>query len=500
MTTATFSTSAIPSNAASTATSSSGDLKSTMIGALDSVGTFASKVDRTLDSAANAINEAVPATTRFVLSLLPLPEAVNNVLVGATSVATRVATWVTRTVADAALQTVTLGAPAWSQAARQGVAVSGATDTLETNENSMQFLARCIAESAEAPAVRSSLSRYLDLRKELRAAQESKDATKLESLSGEIARLEVGLRDYQEFRDFKAALEQGPKFVQEQRKKIDTLAETTAERIISRVENYYRNATSGDAEVVKGAWDEKASPQEREAARNRLRDQISKRLHGVFTKELSSQETMDEIEKVGSDLHHAFGTYRMGFKAAMGSVLGATAITGALGHALSTAFAAGQQVATRAASSFGALGAGIGALVATKVKETVAAQVNAVVGPVAEAIKAKVEAVKEVPEKVANAAETAVVAAEVTKDKVADKINEVGTAAISPSDAIQEPSIMKIEPQGVMKGESCISGLPSPGTGARVEPSTEQLRAVFGAPEHSTTRYRADLEAFIRGQ
>lgn len=470
-----------------------------MIGALDTVGTFASKVDTTLDTAANAINEAVPATTRFVLSLLPIPEAVNNVLVGATSMATRVVTWATRTVADAALQTVTLGAPAWSQAARQGVAVSGATDTLETNETSMQFLARCIAESAEAPAVRNSLSRYLDLRKELRSAQETKNTERLEELSGEIARLEVGLRDYQEFRDFKAVLERGPQFVQEQQRKIDELATATADRIISRVENYYRNATTGDAAVVKGTWDEKSSPQERDAARNRLRDQISKRLHGVFTKELSSKETMDEIEKVGSDLHNAFGTYRLGFKAAMGSLLGATAITGALGHALSTAFTAGQQVAARAATWFGGLGAGLGALVTSKIKESVAAKVNEAVGPVAEAIKEKVEGVKQVPVKVADAAETAAVAVEVKKDEIAGKVNEVGTAAVSPSDAVQEPSIMKVGPEGVMKGESCISGLPSPGTGVRVEPRTERLKGVFGAPDFPQTRYRADLEAFIRG-
>jgi hypothetical protein len=184
----------------------------------------------------------------------------------------------------------------------------------------------------------------------------------------------------------------------------------------------------------------------------------------------------------------------------MGSLLGATAITGALGRALSTALTADQQLAARAASWLCGLGAGLSALVANKIKESVAAKVHEIVSPVTEAIKEMVEAVKQVPEKVANAAETAVVTAEVTKDKVAASIIDVGKTAFSPSDAIQKPSIMKVGPEGVMKGESCISGLSSPGTEVRVEPTTEQLKEVFGAPGETGTGNRPDLEASIRGE
>ena len=496
MTSATFQTPGITAAPAATTTQSSGSMKSTAIGALDSIGSFASTVDKTLDSVASTVNEAVPATTRFVLSILPVPEAVNNVIVGVTSAVTRVATWTTRLVADAALQTVTFGAPAWSQAARQGVAVSGATDSLETNESSREFLARCIAESAAAPAVRSSLTSYLDLRGELSAAQKSGNSEKITELSERIAKLEVSLREYQEFRDFKSALEHGPKFVEAQHEKITALAATTADAIIARVENYYKTTVSGDRETVKGKWSEQSSPEERDAMRNRLKKQIAARLHTVFTKELSSQATMAEIEKVGSDLHEAFGTYRMGFKAAMGSLLGASAVTGALSTALTSAWAGAQQVAARASAWLGGVGAGIGAMVVNKVKETVTKKVNEAVAPIADAIKGSIETVAKVPEKVGEAAETAAVAVEVTKDKVADKINDVGAAAFPPTQAVQEPSIMQVRPEGIMRGESTISGLPSPGTGPSVEPSAEKLGELFGVPASSAERTRAQLRVF----
>lgn len=315
-----------------------GDLATiSSLAVVDTSGRLTSALEGAVDCAADTVNATVPATVRFVGSFF-LPEIVNQVVSKGVSAVTHAATWLVSCSTTAVFHAATFGVPAWSQALRQGLAVSGATGKFNSAESSRDFLARCFAESSETSLIKETLLQYLELRKELRMAREKPGGDRaISELAKAIAGLEVRLRDYQDFRDLKSILERGTQFVSNQHQRIDQLALETADRVIARVENYYKDNVGSLAGSVEGAW---ASQEARQQQRQLLREQIAKRLQGVFLQELNSEETAAEIAKVSSELHTAFGTYRASFKAAMLTALGVGYATGALQAGLEAAWSA----------------------------------------------------------------------------------------------------------------------------------------------------------------
>jgi|688.fasta_scaffold05602_11 hypothetical protein len=323
----------------------------TSLAALDTTGRVVSGIEKALDTTAQAINYAVPAAAHTVCSFLPVPEVVNSAVTSSLGFGTRVLT----ATAKESLQGAAFGATAWTRALRHSVAVNGATEDLEKASASKEFLARCIAESAEKPAVKESLLSYLALRSQLAElrAEESPDRGKISQLAQSLASFEVKLRDFQEFRDLKAALEAGTKFVEEHYKRINSLATAKADELIERVSHFYQEHVGSLAGEVEGGWARLETEEERSAARTKLRDQIAGRLLKVFESALSSEETKAALSKVTQDLHEGFDCYRSAFRGAVGTALGVLFVTGGLRGALQAAWDGASYITAGAASWVG---------------------------------------------------------------------------------------------------------------------------------------------------
>ena len=321
------------------------------LAALDTTGRIVSGIEQLLDKTVQAINYAVPAAAHTVGSFLPVPESVNSFVSNSLGFGARVLTATTKE----SLQGAAFGATAWTRALRQSVAVNGATDELSTTRSSRDFLARCIAESSQQPLVKESLLSYLALRSKLQELREnpSPDSQKLSELAQSIASYEVKLRDFQDFRDMKAALENGPHFVEEQYSRINTLAAAKADLLIAKVERFYQDHVGSIAGEVEGGWTRLETEDERSAAKAKLRDQIAARLRKVFESELSSEETTSELAKVSQDLYEGFDCYRAAFRGAVGTALGVLFITGGLRGALEAAWEGASYVASGATSWVG---------------------------------------------------------------------------------------------------------------------------------------------------
>ena len=309
---------------------------------VDTAGRAVSTVENVLDTTAQTINTVVPATVRTVCSFLPIPEKVNGALSTVTEAATHASTWLVNTSLQAGAQAFTFGAPAWSQALRQGIAVSGATSEFQHGDSGQEFLARRVAESSENPLIKQSLLKYLELRKQLKAVQSMGTPTAESSVSDlarSIASYEVRLRDYQDFRDLKQVLDEGRRFADEHHKQINTLAVETADRIIDNVENYYKANVGTLAGEVEGNWAKLKTEEQRAAARGTLRDKIALRLQKVFNSEMNSSETTSELNSVSQELHVAFESYRHALAGAIGTTLGVTYAAGGVRMALEGAWA-----------------------------------------------------------------------------------------------------------------------------------------------------------------
>lgn len=309
---------------------------------VDTAGRTVAVVESALDTTAQTINTVVPATVRTVCSFLPLPGSATSAISTVAEAATTASTWLVNTSLQAGAQAFTFGAPAWSQALRQGIAVSGTTAELQHGDTSQEFLARRVAESSEDPLIKQSLLKYLELRKQLKEVQSSGDAapnSAVTDLARSIASYEVKLRDYQDFRDLKQVLDQKSRFAEEHHKQINTLAAETANRMIDKVENYYKENVGTLAGGVEGNWAKLQTEEQRTAARTALRDKIALKLQKVFNSEMNSAETTSELNAVSHELHVAFDSYRHALAATISTALGVTYATGGMRVALESAWA-----------------------------------------------------------------------------------------------------------------------------------------------------------------
>jgi len=388
------------------------------LAAIDTAGRTVEAAENAVAATAHVINEAVPATVRTICSVLPIPQVASSTISGLAEGATHAATFVAQTALQAGAQALTFGTPAWSQAVRQGLAVSGVASELSKDDASTEFLARCVAESSEQPLIKDALLAYLEQRKELsdlRASGAEASQPRLSELAQSIATLEVRLRDYQDFRDLKQVLDQGGAFIEKHQRQVNDLALETADRVISNVENYYKSHVGSLAGPVEAAWAALDDRGLREKARTTLRDKIALRLHKVFDSEMSSEQTTTELGKVTHDLHVAFGSYRHAFRGAMGTALGIAAATGGLHAALDYAWKGASWVINTTHST---LSDGVSYVcrwageslrnalhsVSDWLYQTVSSAISS--NPVVKAMQQGAEAVTALPEKIADAAES----------------------------------------------------------------------------------------------
>lgn len=311
--------------------------QTTALGTLDTAGRLVQAAEQGVDTAAQIVSATVPAVTRFVGGFV-LPEHLNRILGTVVDYGAHFTSSIAAAGAKATAQTMTFGAPALVETLRQQVGVSAISGELQHNETSREFLARCFAGNTGEPLIRDGLLCYLELRKELSALQQSADLDqeRARKISLDIARLEIKLRDYQDFSSLKMILEKGDEFVTEQHKRINQLARDTAERVVERVECYFQDQCGRYAGKLQGSWSAADTEEKRAQLRTELTQKIAARLQNVFDKELSREETRSQLDALAVDLHSAFGTYRSAFKASMYMVLGVGYATGAL-HYLANA-------------------------------------------------------------------------------------------------------------------------------------------------------------------
>ena len=450
------------------------------LGTLDTAGRVIQTVEQGVDAAAQALSVAVPAVTRFIGGFV-LPEHVNRILgtvieYGAAGVSGIVAGG-----AKATVQTMSFGAPAWIETLRNGAGVSAVADHLNQGETSREFLARCFAENTAEPLIKESLLSYLNLRKDLNTLQQQPeiDQGKLTQVSRDIARLEIKLRDYQDFSSLKLVLEKGDEFVAEQHKRINQLAHDTAGNIVERVEQYYQGKCGEYAGKIKGSWSAADTDEKRTALRTALTEKIALRLQGVFDREMSADETVAQLNAVTGELHSAFGTYRSAFKATLGTILGVGYATGAFQY---LAQAAGSAIVGWAQDGVISAAQSLKESVHSGLKScydyfygVVADSINQMIesNPVIASIKQGAEAVSDTGDRIRNA--------------VVNSIENL-KALIPNTNHYSSPKpkgvFIGIGPDGPMYGESCTSGYrPQPSISAGMSDNDfDSLRAALRTP------------------
>lgn len=449
------------------------------LGGLDVAGRAAAGVESTIDFAAEVINTAVPATTRFVAGFL-VPEAFSGIIGGTTESVVRGGTWLAAASSKAAFQSVTFGAPAWVEALRQGIAVARATSGLESEGNSHEFLARCFAESQERPVIRQALSDYLDARSELARMRDTpeRDDLRISAVAERIAELEVKFREYQEFRDLKLMLGKSEEFVRDQYRRVDLLAEHTADRILQRVEDFYRDNLNGWAGEVSGPWAALASEGARNEAREKLRNSIAQRLLGVFESEMNADEVKGQLNELTSELQSTYGTYRKSFRAALYSAIGISCVSGIASELFQSGIDAGRELfgslITYTGEGLSTALSGVEDVISAQVERAAAGARDAVadaLAPIVEPFRPGVETISAGM----NAGAAALQAVQETFVGIDESISSSVDSTRNWIDAVMNPvpdyshpywsgtnKVWMVGPDGTpVQGESCISGFPS---------------------------------------
>jgi hypothetical protein len=258
-----------------------------------------------------------------------LPEVLNYQVARVASIATKVGTTVLTSGGNAMLNTMTFGAPTWLKTARNALATSN--ETLQEDWNSgAEFLARCIAENTDRKILKQDLLEYVDMRRQLRRAeqQHGADSAEARTIQRSLMHRESSLKDYKDYQTIKAALDQGMSFVQENFDQIITLAERTADNILKKAENFYVDRLGGFGARIEGGYKNMGSDAERLAARNELRDRIAAKLKQVFANEMKRDDVRQNLRAVRSELLESFGAYREGITALSYVALGAMYYTG----------------------------------------------------------------------------------------------------------------------------------------------------------------------------
>ncbi len=298
--------------------------KQTTLGALDLAGQVSHGIDTIIETAANAVTTTVPKAARLTTSLFPLPDKVDGALVGTIDFITQGGMWLAKITANASVQALLFGAPAWIQAARTATAVYGTTAELQYGDTSAQFLARCLGESSLPSQHRDAFRAYVELKKKI-ATIDPNDPTShstahelQQQLSLHAARLENSV----ELNVVDEALSGASAFAEQSPDAIDKLSDRVAASIVDDVQQFYTRQLGSFAGRVAGAWDNARDQASRESQRQETQATVAKRLSSIFSEDLSSHETAVRINKIAASLNSSFGTYRYGFMGLLGTTLG----------------------------------------------------------------------------------------------------------------------------------------------------------------------------------
>lgn len=273
-----------------------------------------------VDYAANALNKVIPGVSELAIDMA-LPKNLARPLEKTIEYSTKTATFVSKTLLKTGLNVFTFGAPAWVDAFRQHLAVSEGNEKYEKVDDSQDFLAINYLDHLKDERIRKTLQEYAEARKELSKLRKKPEvnAEKIAEVSEKIASYEVNYKDCTDFHNLKAILEKGKDFMDSNEALIKQLAYETADRMISNVENFYKEKFGKFGRVVEGKWlGIITSP---EAGREKLLKEITKRLELVMSKELGSEPMQMEMKRINNELFSKFGIYRKYLKAGIFALL-----------------------------------------------------------------------------------------------------------------------------------------------------------------------------------
>lgn len=298
--------------------------KTTALGGLDLAGRVAQGIDAAIETVADTVSTSVPKGARFTTSLFPLPDKVDNVIVGTIDFITQGGMWLAKITATASVQAFLYGAPAWMQAARTGVAVYGTTAELQHGDTSAQFLARCLGEHSLPAKHRETFHGYIDLKKKLTASAESKPLSRsaAQALEQQLARYTVTLGNSIDLSLIDAALAGASAFTKQSPDTVKHTAEKMAASVLENIEGFYTKHAGRSAGTVSGTWASTKDSASRSARRKQVESDIATRLGSIFSADLSPHETAVKINKIAATLNSSFGTYRQGFIGLLGTTLG----------------------------------------------------------------------------------------------------------------------------------------------------------------------------------
>jgi hypothetical protein len=304
----------------------------TTLGALDLTGQVSHGIDAAIEATANAVTTTVPKVARLTTSLFPLPDTVDNAIVGSIDFITQGGMWLAKISASATVQALLFGAPGWIQAARTATAVYGTTAGLQHGDTSAQFLARCLGESCLPSQHRDTFKAYLDLKKKLAAVAPDHIAALPEAnkLQQQLSSHAVRLGESVDLTAVNTALSGASAFAKQSPEKIKELSERIAASIVDDVQRFYIQQLGSSAGRVTGTWDNVKDQSTRESRRQETQATVAKRLTGIFSEDLSSHETAVRINKIAASLNSSFGTYRYGFMGLLGTTLGVAWHSGVL--------------------------------------------------------------------------------------------------------------------------------------------------------------------------
>lgn len=288
---------------------------------------MADSVDAGLSSLQSAVNVVVPATARLFGAFF-LPEAISRPLSKVVGVSTGVASSLIRGSFSAALQTITCGAPAWSQMARHSMAVSSVVDSYRHEGDSASFLARGIAQCAASESRRKTLTSYIETYRVMEGAETTSEVHK--ACVAKLSAIEATLGVCNSLSQVRAVLHDREGFVRENPEIVMEIAESVAQNIIEGVGSFYQQKYG---RVLGGS--ELAIP---ETQRMILQERVAAELRSVFDSEYSSADVSAKLTRIAGHLNSQFGTYQSAVRGLLGACGGAVLYTEA-GAAVAASFA-----------------------------------------------------------------------------------------------------------------------------------------------------------------
>ncbi len=277
-------------------------------------------VEGTIDFTGDALNKIIKPTSKLLTGFIPqghIAMIVDKLVVKSSEISIAVA----KSLAKASFNIFTMGSFAWLDAFRQHMAVNSATHEINSAKNKDEVIALSYIDHLKDGQVKKALNEYYSLRKKLSAWREDpeKNKEKISEAAKKIAQFEIVYQDCVDFSNLKSIFEKGDSFSRENEVLVDRLAEDTADKMITDIENYYKTKIGKIAGKVKGEWVGTAKEKE---GRQKLKEKIAQRLMAVMKGEMSQKDIAREIKKINGSLKKSFAVNKRYLKSAIYTVMG----------------------------------------------------------------------------------------------------------------------------------------------------------------------------------